>query len=97
MTGFHTVLCCVIDRLEIKGIGDRGEDGEDGELDEGTVVAVPCVFVTFVYHVGVFVVVEVVNADVDRSGAAFECAVKVGADVHTVIVGHTEIVASRRV
>ncbi len=77
--------------LEFPEVADGGEDGEDGELGE-LVFAVPGGF--GVEEVGVEVVVDVVDADVDGAAAVAEGFVPVEADVHAVVVGHAVVVAA---
>jgi hypothetical protein len=82
--------------LEIEGVGHRGENGEDGELYKGAAVALVRILPTGVGEIGVLVVIEIVDADVDGTveWLAFELTVEVHTHIGTVVIGHAEVVAA---
>ena len=82
--------------LEIEGVGHRGENGEDGELDKGAAVALVRILPTGVGEVGVLVVIEIVDADVDGTveWLAFELTVEIHTHIGAVVIRHAEIVTA---
>ena len=91
---FRCSVITVIRTLEFPSVAEGGYDGEDGELFEVSVLIPPHIVGGRVNQIGVLVVIEVVDTDVDGTLASFEIAVEVYAEVHAVVVRHTVVVTA---
>ena len=78
--------------LEIKCVCDRRKYWKERQLYQSRTKTSILVFAALVNHIGIFAVIEVIDTDVDGPPTFFELTMEIDTDVHTVVVGQTEVV-----